>query len=93
MLRTTSELRVMRWTRTCGRLRTKVRETIAAGPFPEAMVYMQITRGAGIRARNRRGAEPLHAAVIGLAEEEPVELALEVPLAELPDLADIEVVS
>jgi ankyrin repeat protein len=24
-----------------------------------------ITRGAGIRARNRRGAEPLHAAVIG----------------------------
>jgi len=34
------------------RLRTRVAETIAAGPFREAMVYLQITRGAGPQRRH-----------------------------------------
>jgi D-alanine transaminase len=34
------------------RLRERMRETIAAGPFREAMVYMQITRGAGPQRRH-----------------------------------------
>jgi hypothetical protein len=39
----------------------------AAGfSYDPQMARELITRGAGIRARNRRGAEPLHAAVIGV---------------------------
>ncbi len=34
------------------RLRARVRETIAAGPFGEAMVYVQITRGAAPKRRH-----------------------------------------
>lgn len=34
------------------RLASRVRETIAAGPFREAMVYLQISRGAGARRRH-----------------------------------------
>jgi hypothetical protein len=38
----------------------------AAGfSYDPEMARDLVTRGAGIRARNRRGAEPLHAAVIG----------------------------
>jgi hypothetical protein len=38
----------------------------AAGfSYDAVMARDQITRGADIQARNRRGAEPLHAAVIG----------------------------
>jgi D-alanine transaminase len=33
-----------------GRLRRRMRETIAAGPFKDAVVYIQITRGAAPRA-------------------------------------------
>jgi D-alanine transaminase len=33
-----------------GRLRSRMHETIAAGPFSEAIVYIQITRGAAPRA-------------------------------------------
>jgi D-alanine transaminase len=33
-------------------LRERMRETIAAGPFAEAMVYLQITRGASSRRRH-----------------------------------------
>src|SRR6185295_16394749 len=35
-----------------GRLRSRMAETVAAGPFREAMVYMQITRGAGPQRRH-----------------------------------------
>ena len=39
----------------------------AAGfSYDPEMAQDLITRGAGVRARNRRGAEPLHAAVIGV---------------------------
>jgi ankyrin repeat protein len=38
----------------------------AAFSYDPQMARDLITRGAGIRARNRRGAEPLHAAVIGV---------------------------
>ena len=39
----------------------------AAGfSYDSEMARSLITRGANIRARNRRGAEPLHAAVIGV---------------------------
>ena len=39
----------------------------AAGfSYDPEMAQVLITRGAGIRSRNRRGAEPLHAAVIGV---------------------------
>src|SRR5579871_629562 len=39
----------------------------AAGfSYDAEMAQDLIARGAGIRARNRRGAEPLHAAVIGV---------------------------
>lgn len=34
------------------RLASRMRETIAAGPFGEAMVYLQITRGAGPRRKH-----------------------------------------
>jgi Ankyrin repeats (3 copies) len=37
----------------------------AAFSYDSAMARDLITRGADVRARNRRGAEPLHAAVIG----------------------------
>jgi ankyrin repeat protein len=37
----------------------------AAFSYDPQMARDLITRGAGVRARNRRGAEPLHAAVIG----------------------------
>jgi hypothetical protein len=37
----------------------------AAFSYDPAMARELITRGAGVRARNRRGAEPLHAAMIG----------------------------
>jgi hypothetical protein len=41
----------------------------AAGfSYDPEMAQDLITRGAGIRARNRRGAEPLHAAVIGVPD-------------------------
>jgi ankyrin repeat protein len=41
----------------------------AAGfTYDPEMAQDLITRGAGIRARNRRGAEPLHAAVIGVPD-------------------------
>jgi Ankyrin repeats (many copies)/Ankyrin repeat len=38
----------------------------AAFSYDSGMARDLITRGAGIRARNRRGAEPLHAAVTGV---------------------------
>ena len=38
----------------------------AAFSYDPAMARQLVTRGADIRARNRRGAEPLHAAVIGV---------------------------
>jgi Ankyrin repeats (many copies)/Ankyrin repeat len=40
----------------------------AAFSYDAEMAQDLITRGAGIRARNRRGAEPLHAAVIGVPD-------------------------
>ena len=41
----------------------------AAGfSYDPEMAQVLITRGAGIRSRNRRGAEPLHAAVIGVPD-------------------------
>ena len=46
----------------------------AAFSYDSEMARELVTRGADVRARNRRGAEPLHAAVIGapgLAELEP----------------------
>src|SRR5262249_2214857 len=44
-----------------GQLRRRMRETIAAGPFQEATVYIQITRGAAPRA---------HAFPVGVAPSE-----------------------
>ena len=38
----------------------------AAFSYDTAMARELVTRGADIRARNRRGSEPLHAAVIGV---------------------------
>lgn len=38
----------------------------AAFSYDPAMARELVTRGADVRARNRRGAEPLHAAVIGV---------------------------
>jgi hypothetical protein len=39
---------------------------IAAAAYRQAIVRKLITSGADVHARNRRGAEPLHAAVVGL---------------------------
>src|SRR5262245_53848219 len=39
---------------------------VAAFCYDPAMARELVTRGADIRARNRRGAEPLHAAVMGV---------------------------
>ncbi|MBV9580371.1 MAG: ankyrin repeat domain-containing protein [Chloroflexi bacterium] len=38
----------------------------AAASYDVAMAQQLISRGANVRAKNRRGAEPLHAAVIGV---------------------------
>jgi ankyrin repeat protein len=39
---------------------------VAAKEYQEELARHLITRGANVRARNRRGAEPLHAAVMGI---------------------------